>query len=213
MRSKRRGAQKPASRNGSRLYRYPPCGCRRISPPRCPSVRSFGSAGAGDLQLNVEQGEILLDRFEPLVGHAAVALGEQLLALKVLTPEGAVLEGDVSEVTLPGSEGELGVLPAHAALLTKIIPGALAYRAPEGHGVIAVGRGVAEVRDDRVIVLVERAVPAEEIDAGALDARRKQLVAEQDSGVAEERVEEIEEEIVLLDVQLRIARSGAEAAH
>jgi F-type H+-transporting ATPase subunit epsilon len=136
-----------------------------------------------------------------------------LLALKVLTPEGSVLEGDVFEVTLPGSEGELGVLPAHAALLTKIIPGALAYRAPEGEGVIVLGRGVAEVRDDRVIVLVERAVPAEEIDAAALDARRKQLVAEQDSGVAEERLEEIEEEIVLLDVQLRIARSGAEAAH
>jgi F-type H+-transporting ATPase subunit epsilon len=137
-----------------------------------------------------------------------------LLVLKVLTPEGSVLEGDVFEVTLPGSEGELGVLPAHAALLTKIIPGALAYRAPEGQGVIALGRGVAEVRDDRVTVLVERAVPAEEIDAAALDARRKQLVAELDSGVAAERVEAIEEELVLLDVQLRIARPGtAEAAH
>jgi F-type H+-transporting ATPase subunit epsilon len=136
-----------------------------------------------------------------------------LLLLKVLTPEGAVLEGDVSEVTLPGSEGELGVLPAHAALLTKIIPGALAYRAPEGQGVIALGRGVAEVRDDRVTVLVERAVPAEDIDAAALDARRKQLVAEQDSGVASERVEAIDEELALIDVQLRIGRSGTETAH
>ena len=136
-----------------------------------------------------------------------------LLMLKVLTPEGSVLEGDVFEVTLPGSEGELGVLPAHAALLTKIIPGALAYRAPEGEGVIVLGRGVAEVRDDRVIVLVERAVPAEEIDAAALDARRKQLVAEQDSGVAAERVEAIDEELALIDVQLRIGRPGTETAH
>ena len=137
-----------------------------------------------------------------------------LLLLKVLTPEGSILEGDVSEVTLPGSEGELGVLPAHAALLTKIIPGALAYRAPEGQGTIAVGRGVAEIRDDRVIVLVERAVPAENIDAAALDVRRKQLLAERDSGVPEERVEAIDDELALLDVQLRIARPGtAEAAH
>jgi F-type H+-transporting ATPase subunit epsilon len=136
-----------------------------------------------------------------------------LLVLKVLTPEGSVLEGDVYEVTLPGSEGELGVLPAHAALLTKIVPGALSYRAPEGEGVIVLGRGVAEVRDDRVIVLVERAVPVEEIDAPALDAQRKQLVAELDSGVAEERAEAIGEELVLLDTQLRIARSGAEPAH
>jgi len=136
-----------------------------------------------------------------------------LLALKVLTPEGSVLEGDVFEVTLPGSEGELGVLPAHAALLTKIIPGALAYHAPEGQGVIALGRGVAEVRDDRVTVLVEHAVPAEDIDAAALDARRKQLVAEQDSGVAAERVEAIDEELALIDVQLRIGRPGTETAH
>ena len=137
-----------------------------------------------------------------------------LLLLKVLTPEGSVLEGDVSEVTLPGSEGELGVLPAHAALLTKIIPGALAYRAPDGQGTIAVGRGVAEVRDDRVIVLVERAVPAEEIDATALELKRKQLLAERDSGLPEERLEVIDDELVLLDVQLRIARPGsAEAAH
>jgi len=136
-----------------------------------------------------------------------------LLLLKVLTPEGSILEGDVSEVTLPGSEGEFGVLPAHAALLTKIIPGALAYRAPEGQGTIAVGRGVAEIRDDRVMVLVERAVPAEEIDAAALAARRKHLLAERDSGLSEERLEAIDEELALIEVQFSIARPGAEAAH
>ena len=136
-----------------------------------------------------------------------------LLVLKVLTPEGSVLEGDVFEVTLPGSEGELGVLPAHAALLTKIVPGALTYRAPEGQGTIALGRGVAEVRDDQVTVLVERAVNAEEIDAAAVEARRKQLVAERDgTGLTEERLEAIEEELILLGGQLLVAR-GAEAAH
>ena len=57
-----------------------------------------------------------------------------LLLLKVLTPEGSILEGDVSEVTLPGSEGELGVLPAHAALLTKIIPGRSPTARPTGRG-------------------------------------------------------------------------------
>ena len=130
-----------------------------------------------------------------------------LLMLKVLTPEGSVLEGDVSEVTLPGSEGELGVLPAHAALLTKIIPGALAYRAPDGQGTIAVGRGVAEIRDDRVIVLVERAIPAEAIDAAATDAMRKQLTVEREVGaISQERLEAIDDELVMLEVQLRIAR-------
>lgn len=137
-----------------------------------------------------------------------------LLALKVLTPEGSVLEGDVFEVTLPGSEGELGVLPAHAALLTKIVPGPLAYRAPEGQGSIALGRGVAEVREDRVTVLVERAVNAEDIDAAALETRRKQLLAERDAvGITEERLEAIDDELLLIDVQQRVVRHSAEAAH
>jgi F-type H+-transporting ATPase subunit epsilon len=135
-----------------------------------------------------------------------------MLVLRVLTPEGAILEGDVFEVSLPGSEGELGVLPAHAALLTQIVPGPLAYRAPEGQGVIALGRGVAEVRDDRVTVLVEQAIAAEEIDAAAVEARRKQLVAERESvGISEERFDEIGEELAVVDVQLRVARP--ETAH
>ena len=135
-----------------------------------------------------------------------------MLVLRVLTPEGSVLEGDVFEVSLPGSEGELGVLPAHAALLTLIVPGPLAYRAPEGQGVIALARGVAEVRDDRVTVLVEHAVPAEDIDAAAAEARRKQLLAERESvGITEERLEEIGEELAIVDVQLRVARP--ESAH
>ena len=130
-----------------------------------------------------------------------------MLVLRVLTPGGSVLEGDVFEVSLPGSEGELGVLPAHAALLTQIVPGPLGYRAPEGQGVIALGHPAAEVREDRVTVLVEHAVPAEDIDAAATEARRKQLVAEREGvGVTEERVEAIDEELAVLDVQLRVAK-------
>ncbi len=136
-----------------------------------------------------------------------------LLALRVLTPEGAVLEGDVYEVTLPGSEGELGVLPAHAGLLTRLAPGPLAYRAPEGQGTIALGRGVAEVRDDRVTVLVERAVAEEDIDAAALEARRKALAAELEGGsLTEERMAQLEEELLLVEVELRVARKET-AAH
>src|SRR5512139_2473892 len=130
-----------------------------------------------------------------------------MLVLRVLTPGGSVLEGDVFEVSLPGSEGELGVLPAHAALLTQIVPGPLGYRAPEGQGVIAIGRGVAEVRDDRVTVLVESAVAAEDIDVGALEAHRRQLLAEREAvGITEERLEAIGEELLVVDTKLHVAR-------
>lgn len=134
-----------------------------------------------------------------------------LLALKVLTPEGAVLEGEVFEVTLPGSEGELGVLPAHAALLTRIAPGPLAYRAPEGQGAIALGRGVAEIREDKVTVLVDRAIAEEAIDAAAVEERRRKVQRElADGSASEERHRELKEESLLLEVQLRVAGKHVE---
>lgn len=136
-----------------------------------------------------------------------------LLGLKVLTPEGSTLEGEVFEVTIPGSEGELGVLPSHAALLTRIAPGLLAYRAPEGQGTVVLGRGVAEVRDDMVTVLVDRAILAEDIDTARVEARRKQVLADlQDSSLTEERTVQLEEELLLLDIQLRVLGKG-EASH
>jgi F-type H+-transporting ATPase subunit epsilon len=140
--------------------------------------------------------------------------GGTLLTLKVLTPEGAVLQGEVFEVTLPGSEGELGILPQHAALLTRIAPGELAYRAPEGHGTIALGRGVAEVRDDNVTVLVDRAVPEEQCDRAALEARRAKIAADlQDGSLTAERMVALEEELLHVEVQLRVACKGAGPAH
>jgi F-type H+-transporting ATPase subunit epsilon len=139
------------------------------------------------------------------------AAAGNVLNLKVLTPEGAVLEGEVFEVSLPGSEGELGVLPAHASLLTRIAPGPLSYRAPEGQGTIALGRGVAEVRDDSVTVLVDRAIPEEAIDVAAVEERRKLVQRElADGSASEERHLELKEESLLLEVQLRVAGKHVE---
>ena len=71
---------------------------------------------------------------------------------------------------------------------------------------------MAEVRDDRVIVLVERAVPAEEIDAAALEAQPQAAACRARAvGITEERLEAIDEELVLIEVQLRVARP--ETAH
>jgi len=130
------------------------------------------------------------------------------LNLKVLTPDGPVLEGEVFEVTLPGSEGEMGILPQHAALLTKIVPGRLVYRAPDGADTAALGRGVAEVQNNEVRVLVNRAALKEELDVSELEGRRKKILEEIDRETHEKKVEELEEELLLMDVQLEVARGN-----
>jgi F-type H+-transporting ATPase subunit epsilon len=129
-----------------------------------------------------------------------------LLNLKVLTPDGPVLEGEVYEVTLPGVEGEMGVFPEHAALLTGIIPGKLSYRAPDGNDTAALGRGVAEVQNNEVRVLVDRAMLKEELDVTALEARRRQITEQLDRESHTEKVSELEDELLITDVQLQVAR-------
>ncbi len=103
------------------------------------------------------------------------------LRVDVVTAERLVFTDDVDEVIAPGSEGELGILPRHAALMTTLQAGAL--RVKQGTNVtdLAIGGGFLEVRDNLVLVLADSAERAEEIDverARAAEARARQLLAE-----------------------------------
>ena len=128
------------------------------------------------------------------------------LNLKVLTPDGPVLEGEVYEVSIPGTLGEMGIFPQHAALLTGVVPGKLAYRAPDGDDTAVVGRGVAEVQNNEVRILVNHAMLREEINAADLETRRTTLVEEIDKESHAAKLTELEEELLLLDVQLQVAK-------
>jgi F-type H+-transporting ATPase subunit epsilon len=99
------------------------------------------------------------------------------MRLSVTTPLGALVDAEVQEVIAPGALGEFGVLPGHIPFLSVLRPGVFVYWPKDqgqGHAgarTLAVGDGVLEVArtgsDDRILVLVERATPAREIDAEA----------------------------------------------
>jgi F-type H+-transporting ATPase subunit epsilon len=105
----------------------------------------------------------------------------ETLTLEVVTPERAVIRESVAEVSLPGREGYLGILPGHTPLLTELATGALSYRQGSQTRRLAVSGGFAEVLPDRVIVLADSAERSEEIDAGrarnALATAEKQLAS------------------------------------
>jgi len=86
------------------------------------------------------------------------------LRLDIVTPDRLVAHDSVSGVTLPGKNGYLGILPGHAPLLTELVPGELIYSRDGVKHFVAVTWGFAEVLPDRVIVLVQSAERAEEID-------------------------------------------------
>ena len=97
------------------------------------------------------------------------------LSLEVVTPFRTVLNEDVDSVTLPGIEGELGILPEHVPLLTTLDTGIMSYVNGSGNTqAIAVHWGYAQVDGNNVRVLAELAETADEIDLSrAQEAEKK----------------------------------------
>jgi F-type H+-transporting ATPase subunit epsilon len=96
------------------------------------------------------------------------------LHLEIVTPERLAYSDDVDGVQLPGSEGELGILPHHAPLLATLGAGELRIRKGGQEESFAVFGGFVQVRPDKVIVMAETADLASEIDLEtAREARRE----------------------------------------
>jgi F-type H+-transporting ATPase subunit epsilon len=100
------------------------------------------------------------------------------LTLEIVTPERIVLsEEGVESVTVPGSEGELTLLPEHAALMTGLRPGPLVVRKGGTETDIALSGGFLEIKDDKVTILADTAERSDEIDASRAEAARQRAQA------------------------------------
>jgi len=92
------------------------------------------------------------------------------LRLEIVTPEEKAYSEDVDMVVIPGTEGELGILPQHVPLLTGIKPGELRVMKDGHETFLAVGEGFAEVTQERVIVLTDMALKDTQIDEAVAQA-------------------------------------------
>jgi F-type H+-transporting ATPase subunit epsilon len=95
------------------------------------------------------------------------------LHLEIVTPERLAYEGDVDAVVCPGIEGELGILPHHAPLLTTLGLGELRIRTGGQEEYFAIAGGFLQVRPDKVVVMAETADLASEIDLEAAEKARR----------------------------------------
>ena len=83
----------------------------------------------------------------------------ETLKLDIVTPEGKIFSNDVKSVTLPGSEGEFGVLPGHIGIVTTLNSGVIEIEKKDGkREVVAINWGYAKVDETSVDVLAEGAV-------------------------------------------------------
>ena len=100
-----------------------------------------------------------------------------MLTLSVVTPEGRLFKGDATFVAAPGAEGELGILPGHAALIAHLGTGDLRVKT-EGDKTerFAVRGGFLQVMDDTVTLLATEAVAPDALDADALSAEHAEVL-------------------------------------
>ena len=95
------------------------------------------------------------------------------MRLEIVTAEGTVFADDVNEVVAWGIEGQLGILPHHAPLMTMLQPGDLLIKKDNEEHYLAISGGFLEVRPDKVIILADACERAEEIDIERAEAARR----------------------------------------
>jgi len=126
--------------------------------------------------------------------------------LQIITAEGQLYSGEVDEIVAPGSEGELGILPNHASLLTLLKPGELRIKIGSDVESFVVGGGFIEVLGNEVTVLADAAERAEEIDeqrAQSAIARAQERIAAREETLDLERALH-----ALRRAQIRVQISG-----
>lgn len=99
------------------------------------------------------------------------------LKLEIVTPEGVTYSEDVEMVTLPGSEGEMGIYPNHVPLMTQVVAGEVTARRSGRDEWVAVGDGFVEVTGERVAILTDMAIKADNVDETKAEEARKRAEA------------------------------------
>jgi F-type H+-transporting ATPase subunit epsilon len=97
--------------------------------------------------------------------------------LEIVTAEKMIFADDVNEVVAWGVEGQLGILPHHAPLMTMLQPGDLLIKKDNEEEYLAISGGFLEVRPDKVIVLADAGERAEEIDIARAEAAKRRAEA------------------------------------
>jgi F-type H+-transporting ATPase subunit epsilon len=128
------------------------------------------------------------------------------LQLDVVTPERRLLSESVDMVTVPGFGGELGILPGHTPLISRLQTGVLSYVQDGRTQQLHVSGGFVEVNDDRVSVLADLAERPEEIDAARArqDRERLEKVLSGFTG-SEEELEKEKTNLERANVRLQLA--------
>jgi F-type H+-transporting ATPase subunit epsilon len=128
------------------------------------------------------------------------------IKLEIVTPQATVYSEDVDMVTLPGIEGQIGILPHHVRLMTRLVPGEMIVRSSGQVRFMAVGEGLIEVTGDRVSIVTDMAVPTESIDEAKAEEARQRAAARLREKISSAEVASVNAALARSLAQLRVKR-------
>lgn len=128
------------------------------------------------------------------------------LHLKIVTPEALIIDESVDMVTLPSSDGEIGILPGHINLLSKLVPGQLQIKKNNKVDVLAIGGGFLQVSNNVLTVMTDLALDEKDIDEKAVEEAKKRAEIALKEKLSEEEYAETMAVLQKSLAQLRIKR-------
>ena len=129
------------------------------------------------------------------------------LKLEIVTPDNPkAFSDDVEMVTLPGAEGEMGIYPQHVPLLTQIVAGELVARKDGRDIFAAVGEGFVEITAERVAIMTDMAIRAENIDEAKAEEARKRAEARLAEHLDDEETAVVQAALAHALAQLKVKR-------
>jgi F-type H+-transporting ATPase subunit epsilon len=128
------------------------------------------------------------------------------LRLDIVTPQATAFSEDVHMVTLPGIEGQMGVYPGHMPLITQIVPGEVTVNKDGVDRLLAIGEGLVTVSADRVSIVTDMAIAAEQIDEAKVEEARARAAARLREKISDEEVASVNASLARSLAQLQVKK-------
>ena len=128
------------------------------------------------------------------------------LKLEIVTPEAKVYSEDVDMVTLPGIEGEMGIYPMHVPLMTQVMAGEVVARKGGQDQFLAVGEGFVEITSERVAIMTDMAIKAENIAESKAEEARRRAEARLAEKLGDEEIASVNAALAHSLAQLKVKR-------
>ena len=129
------------------------------------------------------------------------------IKLEIVTPEAKTFSDDVDMVTLTGTEGEMGILPQHMPLMTQLVAGEIIAQKGKDTIFLAVGDGFVQVTGDRVAILTDMAIAADNIDEAKAEEARQLAEGRLAQKITDEEAAHIQAALAHATTQLKVKRT------